>query len=62
MSVIYAVVISFRDEKSVSIQHCLDKMFVYLINICAVGCVDEILNMLFDVQSAFWLFVVALMK
>ena len=48
MSVVCAVVISFRDKESVSIQNCPDKVFVCLINICAVGYVgDEILNMLF---------------
>ena len=45
---ICAVVISFRDEKFVSIRNCLDKVFVCLMNICAVGSAgDEILNMLF---------------
>ena len=48
MSVICAVVISFRDEESVSIQNCLNKVFVCLMTICGVGSVgDEILNMLF---------------
>ena len=45
---IEAVVISFRNKEFVSIENCLDKVFVCLINICAVGSVgDEILNMLF---------------
>ena len=47
VSVILAVVISFRDKESVSIQNCLDKVFVCLMNICAVGSAeDETLNMM----------------
>ena len=48
VSVICAVMFSFRDKESVSIQNCLDKVFVCLLNICAVGSAgDEILIMLF---------------
>ena len=47
MRVICAVLIFFADEESVGIQNCLDKVFVCLMNICAVGSIgDEILNML----------------
>ena len=48
VNAICAVVISLRDEESVSIQDCLDKVFVGLMNICGVRFVgDEICNMLF---------------
>ena len=40
--------ILFRDEEFVGIQKCLDKVFVCLMNIYAVGSAgNEILNMLF---------------
>ena len=46
---ICALVVSFRDEESVNFQNCLDKVFVCLVNICAVGSVgNEILNILFE--------------
>ena len=48
VSAICAVFISFRDEGCVSIQYCLDKMFVSLMDIYEVGFVgDEVFNMLF---------------
>ena len=48
VSVIYVVVISFRNEESVGIPNCLNKVFVCLMNICAPGSAgDEILNLLF---------------
>ena len=48
MNMASAVVIFFKDEESVGIQNCLDKVFVCFTNICAEGSVgDEILSMLF---------------
>ena len=37
MSVICAVLIFFRNKEFVGIPNCLDKVFVCLMNICAVG-------------------------
>ena len=56
VSVICGVVISFVDEKSVSIQNFLDNAFVCLMNICAVGSAEikSSTCCLNDVQSAFW--------
>ena len=34
----------FRDEESVGIQSCLDKVFIFLLNICAVEFVEEDVN------------------
>ena len=63
MSVICAVVISFRDEESASIQNCFDEVFVYLVNICAVGFAgDQILNVLFKSCPISLLLVTVLVK